>query len=272
MLDYREQFENVKNSIVKSVSELFPHKGNQKTLIANRVWVDDNLREDDFAGQKSAKNNNRTWAVPVYADLSLKDNETGKILDKSKKIKIASLPKMTPRGSFIVDGTEYQVNSQLRLKPGVYTRIKDNGELESVVNLSKGKNFKIHLNPKTGIFYINVGTTNARLYHLLIALGYSKGQIKDAWGDELAEQNDSGNYDTEISKVYRAYYGKSVGSTSEAMAGIEEQFAKTKIRKDTTQLTLGKAFTSVDKSLLLETSRRFLAFQEVRKLPMIETH
>ena len=58
--------------------------------------------------------------MPVYASVELVDRKTNKTLSTSKRIKIATLPKSTDLGSFIVDGKHYQVHSQLRRKPGIY--------------------------------------------------------------------------------------------------------------------------------------------------------
>jgi DNA-directed RNA polymerase beta subunit len=69
-------------------------------------------------------------------DVSLVDKETGKEINRSK-MKLGILPKLTSRYSFIVDGGEWQVISQWRLKSGIYGKLKENGEYEAELNLAK---------------------------------------------------------------------------------------------------------------------------------------
>lgn len=78
---------------------------------------------------------------------------------------IGRVPKLTNRASAIIRGNEYQVTNQLRRKPGIYSRQKRNGDLESEFNLVGGSNFSIELDPNNKKFYIIFrGTT--RKFHL----------------------------------------------------------------------------------------------------------
>jgi len=267
MLDFQAQYESIKRRFLESVAALFPYKGTNQTLVLNNVWVEDTQAAHDFAGQKDAKLRGKSWAAQVYGDFSLKDNATGKTIDHARKIKVANLPKLTPRGSYIVKGNEYQVTNQLRLKPGVYTRIKDNGELESQVNLAKGRNFKIILDPTSGTFYLNVGTSNVKLYHALMALGITEAKIAGAWGNDLAAQNKGGNYDKEIAKLYRAIFDKAAPDLATSIAAISNYFNDTKIDPETTKMTLGTAFASVTADMLLSTSARILTVSRNERAP-----
>ncbi len=83
--------------------------------------------------------------------MRLIDNETGKSLD-SARLKIGSIPMMTNRFSTIIDGNEYHTMNQFRLKPGIYTRVKNNGQIVSQFNLEKGYNFEMDLDPEKRIF------------------------------------------------------------------------------------------------------------------------
>ena len=84
-----------------------------------------------------AKLKGRDLTLPVKATLVLKEKATGKIIDRAK-VTLLDQPIMTNRGTFLYGGNDYHMVNQLRLKPGIYTRIKDNGEVESFFNLSKG--------------------------------------------------------------------------------------------------------------------------------------
>ena len=77
----------------------------------------------------------------------------------------------------IIDGNEYQTVNQLRLKSGIYTRIKNNGDLESRFNLEKGFNFTMILPPDKGIFYLVTKNAKYRLYNILHSLDIPDSKI-----------------------------------------------------------------------------------------------
>lgn len=261
MLDFMEQAERGEKSIVEAIKEIFPYKGQKRTLIADRVWVEHVAgNRTDFKGQKDVKVKGGTWASPIYAKIRLIDNESGKVIDKVEKIKLVNLPVATPRGSYIVSGSEYQVPNQLRLKPGVYTRIQENGELESQVNLAKGMNFKLHVNPNTEIFYLTFGTTNIQLYHVLTSFGVTRQQIEAVWGPEITEKNaKKGIPDTEISKLYKSIFRTEPKDYATSVTEIQSYFSDNKIDKETTEITLGRGFSNVTSDLLLRTSAKIIA-------------
>jgi len=145
-LSPEEGFELLKDRVTQTVGGLFPLVGKKHTLELKNVNVVDDLHIDDIRSQKEAKVMGRSWAVPVEATVALKDNLTGKTVDQ-QKIKLMSLPKYTRRYSNIVDGQEYQIDNQWRLKSGVYARVKDNGELQSQFNLARGRGFSLGFDP-----------------------------------------------------------------------------------------------------------------------------
>jgi len=269
IIDSAGKFEAIKARLLQSVQNLFPVSGKTHDLKLKKAWIDDNLQADDYGSQKKSRLNARTWAVPVYVDVDLVDKETKKVIDRERKFRVAALPKMTDRGSFIVGGNEYQVQNVLRLKPGVYTRIQENGSLESQVNLAKGRNFKIFLDPKTGIFTMQVGTSNVKLYSLMLGLGLDRQTISSIWGKDLTEKNSAkSSYDEDIQKAHKAFFGEVASGTAEALADITGYFdGRTEISKETTAKTLGKSFGKVSAQMLLATSGKILAVTRGDKEP-----
>ncbi len=59
-----------------------------------------------------------TYEFPVYATLTLLNKKTGK--RKTQEVYLCSLPKMTSRGTFIINGVERAVINQIVRSPGVY--------------------------------------------------------------------------------------------------------------------------------------------------------
>ena len=260
--DLNGQFEAVKKSAIDALKEIFPVEGKKRELKAESIWVEDNASATDFAAQASIKKKDGTWGVPVYASMVLIDKATGKVIDKAPKVKIFNLPKITDRYSYIVRGNEYQVTNQLRLKPGVYTLRKQNGELKTQINLSKGKNFDLAFNEANGLFTIQKvggGQANIPLYPILVHLGISASAISSAWGSKLEAANRQ--TDPKILQKAETAFGVKKGS-------LKDYLKETTISPETTKMVLGQAFDKVDGPMLLASSKNLLDTHTGKKEPI----
>lgn len=267
LLDIGVQSKNMREAVERSIREAFPIEGQTRRIELVDVWVPEEKDPDDFAAQKAAKMRGRSYATPVYASLRLVDKKTKKVLDSSKRIKLAELPVMTPRNSFIVKGNEYQVTHQLRLRPGVYTQFGADGKLSSQVNLAKGRNFRVWLDPAEAIFRVSIGTSNIYLYPLLLDLGVSDNAIEAAWGKDVAALNrakSAGTSQTEINKLYKnLFYRETPPDRDTAISRVKEYFRdRTEIDKETTSFTLGKAHENVNPGMLMDISKKLLAVSQ----------
>lgn len=65
-----------------------------------------------------ARDHDATYAAPMHVTLKLTNQETGEI--KTQDVFFGDLPLMTESGSFIVNGAERVIVSQLVRSPGVY--------------------------------------------------------------------------------------------------------------------------------------------------------
>jgi DNA-directed RNA polymerase subunit beta len=74
-----------------------------------------------------AREHDANYATPVYVKLRLINNETGEV--KEQEVFYGDLPTMTDQGTFIINGVERVVVSQLVRSPGVYysPKIEKNG-------------------------------------------------------------------------------------------------------------------------------------------------
>ena len=64
------------------------------------------------------KERDMTYAQPLFVTAEFTNNETGEI--KSQTVFMGDFPVMTPRGTFVINGTERVVVSQIVRSPGVY--------------------------------------------------------------------------------------------------------------------------------------------------------
>lgn len=94
----------------------------------------------------------KTYETPVYIDLELVDNFTGEIKRAQKNSKtgedgiyLGAVPKMTEKGTFIINGIEKFVVSQIVRSPGIYVLSKSNIKLNgSRKRLFEGKICEIY--------------------------------------------------------------------------------------------------------------------------------
>lgn len=186
VVDAATRREHLREKTVKGLEGLFPLIGRDTVLHAENVRVKPASYSSN--DQKTAILHGRTLAEPVVGDLVLRDKD-GKVVDRKKSHILAHLPYFTERHTFVVGGNEYEVPSQLRLKPGVYTRERDNGEYEAAFNLAKGQNFRLSMDPETGKMSAEIGTTTIPLRPMLQNLGVHDNEMKSAWGQDLFHAN-----------------------------------------------------------------------------------
>ena len=67
---------------------------------------------------EECKEKDFTYSAPLYVSAEFTNNETGEI--KGQTVFMGDFPLMSPRGTFIINGTERVVVSQLVRSPGVY--------------------------------------------------------------------------------------------------------------------------------------------------------
>ena len=81
-------------------------------------FLDHNLNGKIKYSEKECRDRDATYAVPLEVKVRLNNKVTGEIIDQD--VFMGELPKMTDSGSFIINGAERVVVSQLVRSPGVY--------------------------------------------------------------------------------------------------------------------------------------------------------
>lgn len=274
--DYETQFERVKKDIAAAISKTLDVQADRTglRLQARDVWVDDNAESGDWEGQRDAVRKDKTWGVPVYATVDLLDRKTGKLISSAKRVKLATLPKPTDFGSFIVDGKHYQVQNQLRRKPGIYVTEKENGETKTEINIA-GRPFDVEYDAKSSQFKLTLkqGTSKQQvpLYPVLSRLGISDVMLAKAWGDDVLEANKAIKPNAGVTAVTKAagFFRSDETFTSpedatKAIAGFLEE---TELRPEVTERTVGKAFSKVTPEAILLGSAELLKTIDGRRAP-----
>jgi len=261
----------IRNAIITSIKDQFPVVGKHHTLKLDLLHLDlSKVDELDLPAQKEAKLAGKAWTAPLLGSFSLIDNNTGQIIDKTTKMRIGNIPQLTNRFSTVLKkGTEYQTVNQLRLKSGVYTRQQATGEFESRFNLEKGFNFRLWMDPDKGIFLLNLGNQNYKLYLILHALGVSDSVLIKAWGEKIfssnAKQGTHGMEASIINLFEKLMHEKTDYST--ALNGLKTYLKETKVSSETTKITLGQSFSTVSTDTLIATSEKLLKVMKGEEPP-----
>ena len=259
-LDPQEAFEHLSGKVVESIKQQFPIKGRLRTLHLENIEVRDNLHPNDIRSQQKAKTGGTTWAVPVYGTFVLKDNATGKVIDK-RSVRITDIPKMTTRYSYIIGGQEYQMDSQWQLKPGAYARRRQNGQLEVQFNAvgPGSKSFDMLFDPSKRLFHIEWNKAKLPAYPILSAMGVSDEQLQKAWGKDILEANKSARgVEGTLANAFRSDKGRNPNSIEEAKEYLWATMQASKMQPDVTARTLGKPHGEVNGEALLSASKRIL--------------
>lgn len=225
--------------------------------------------------QKEAILTNKTISRRLRGTWELSDTNTGDVIDQ-RKMTIAQVPHMNERGTFILNGSEYVHNHQLRLRPGVFTRIKSNDEIEAHVNTipGKGVSHRYFFEPENSTFKINIGQSKVPLYPLLSAMGVTDQQVKDAWGSEIAAVNKQLDSPHVVNKLYDRIVRKPDNSLSleDKKKALVHEFTKMEMDPEVTTRTLGKPYSRLTPEVILATTKKLLAVNRREQEPDDRDH
>lgn len=92
-------------------------------------FLDYKLEEPKYSERVSIEKN-VTYEAPLKLKIGLKNKKTGK--EQEQELFIADFPLMTPRGTFIINGVERVVISQLIRSPGVFFSLSHSGRYKKL--------------------------------------------------------------------------------------------------------------------------------------------
>lgn len=256
-----ERRERLRQHAVEGIRNVFPIVDGGYELDIEDFEV--NKEQFSYSDQKKAILEGTTLVEPVKGKLVLRDKD-GKVIDRSKRT-LLHLPYFTERHTFVVGGNDYSVANQVRIKPGVYTRERENGQLEAQFNLARGRNFRLSMDPERGIFFMEYGSTKIPLYIVMNLMGATDAQMRKNWGQEVTQLNKSyaaGKEDRYARKLYQklvpSWARESNPSMEEIKKAVGEALQQTNMDPRVTKITLGQAYDRVEGPALLRASQKLL--------------
>ena len=111
---YKWFVEEGMKEVLRDISPITDYSGN---LVLE--FVDYRMDDKPKYSIKECKERDATYAVPLRVKARIKNNETGEITEPSE-IYMGDFPLMTDSGTFVINGAERVIVSQLVRSPGVY--------------------------------------------------------------------------------------------------------------------------------------------------------
>ena len=191
---------------------------------------------DPKNSERFAKENNITYDAPLYARVELVNKVTGEV--KEQEIYLGDYPWMTERGTFIINGTERVVVSQLIRSPGVFfTADNVAGHNNYGAKIIPGRGAWLEFETTTsGVIYVKIDRRRKMpVTTLLRAFGYSKtSEIKDLFADvdtgdtkyieETLDKDATRGTNEALIEVYRRLRPGDLATVENARSMIERMF------------------------------------------------
>jgi DNA-directed RNA polymerase subunit beta len=102
-----------KSGLTEIFEEISPIENDTMQLSFTNPYLEEKKYELD-----ECKERGKTYAAPLYVEAEFMNHMTGEI--KTQTVFMGDFPLMTPKGTFVINGTERVVVSQLVRSPGVY--------------------------------------------------------------------------------------------------------------------------------------------------------
>jgi DNA-directed RNA polymerase subunit beta' len=256
MIDSEAIYSGLKAKLTGTLQSALSVAG-PSTLKVNKVWVEDTIESGDIKGQLDAKLHGRSWGAPLFADISLVDGKTGEVVDRAKKIKLMEIPKLTPRHSFIVQGEEFSVANQLRLKPGVYVKSspdETSAHFKLPIGFSKF-NHSIDFDPAAKKWTVSLDGKTVPAYSYLHSMGATDNEIMDATSLEALDQMKAqANLKKDVAKLRTTLTGEKSNpdALGENANVVREKLTALPMTPDVPKMKYGKEYKKLEKGLVLD--------------------
>ena len=199
---------NTKSGLEEIFEEISPIEDLSETMSLS--FRDHRFEEPKYTVEE-CKDRDVTYSAPLFVTAEFVNNETGEI--KSQTVFMGDFPLMTPQGTFVINGTERVVVSQLVRSPGVYfeetpdkTSDKDIYTAKMIPSRGAWLEFEVDKRDLVGVRVDRKRKQNVTV--LLKALGWTNEQILEEFGEYESirltlEKDSTANTDEALLDLYR---------------------------------------------------------------------
>ena len=218
--------------LFEEISPLDDYTGKLMSISFKDYWLGDPKYSELVAKEKKV-----TYEAPLKANVELTIKETGK--KKIQEVFLGDMPVMTARGTFIINGVERVVVSQLVRSPGVYFTAEEAPQgtfFGAKVIPGRGAWLEIETAPQDGIYAKIDRKRKIPITTLLRAFGYSTDEeIKKLFHDvntnkerdfiaNTLEKDPSSNQGEAFVEVYKRIRPGDLATVENARSFIEGMF------------------------------------------------
>ncbi len=219
------------SEIFSEINPIDDYTGQKLALRFGRYHFDEPKTTDQFA-----KENNLTFEAPLHATVELTNKVTGEV--KEQEIYLGDYPWMTERGTFIINGTERVVVSQLIRSAGVFfTADTVAGRNYYGAKMIPGRGAWLEFETATnGTIYVKIDRRRKLpVTTLLRALGHPKtSEIRELFADidtgetsyiqETLDKDTTRGANEALIEVYRRLRPGDLATVDNARQMIERMF------------------------------------------------
>ena len=199
----------IKEGLREVFEDISPIKDYSDNLILE--FIDYSLSDPPKYEQEECKERDVTYAAPLKVRVRLVNRETGEI--KEQEVFMGDFPLMTAQGTFIYNGAERVIVTQLVRSPGPYYGVetdKSNNKLYSTQIIPNRGAWLEYETDSNEIISVRVDRTRKQpLTTLLRALGIgSNAEILEIFGEDkrllkTLEKDTTTDYESGLKEIYR---------------------------------------------------------------------
>jgi len=199
----------IEKGLKRAFDDISPLEGYSGDLMLE--FVDYEFGEEPKYNTEECKERDTTYSVPLRVKVRFINKESGEI--KEQKVFMGDFPLMTKKGTFIINGAERVIVSQLVRSPGPYytmKRDKMGNKLYSAQVIPNRGAWLEYETDANGILYVRIDRTRKIPITVIIrALGYSTdAEIIDLFGEDerlqkTLEKDTTTNQDEALLEIYK---------------------------------------------------------------------
>lgn len=223
---YKWFLEKGLQEIFEDFSPIVDHPGNME-LYFDSYRIDKNSKYDE----QECKERDKTYEAAIYVKVRLVDKKTNEIMEKGEEVFLGNFPLMTDKGTFIYNGAERVVVTQLVRSPGAYFASeidKSNTRLYNLTVIPNRGAWLEYVTDSSKILYVKIDRNRKLpMTALLRAIGYeSDKEILGIFGEDqrllnTLEKDETRNKNEAIKAIYRKMR-PGEAATEESATGLFE--------------------------------------------------
>ncbi len=230
---WRDFIDSGLSEIFNELNPIDDYTGQKLSLRFKKYNFQDPKTTKDFA-----KENNITFEAPLHVQVELTNKVTGEV--KEQEIYLGDYPWMTDQGTFIINGTERVVVSQLIRSEGVYFNAELGPDGKKYYGAKvipvRGAWIELETDPKTGVIYVKIDRRRKLPVTTFIrALGKkTNSEIRELFADvdtgdkryieATIEKDPSDSVNEGLIEIYRRIRPGDLATIDNARSMIERMF------------------------------------------------